>query len=390
VSERDVTWPGGARRHGFGIVGAGVIAATHAEAIAALPAAALVAVTDVVPERARALARAHGCAAVPDLGALLARQDVDVVSVCVPSGLHAEVGIQVAAAGKHLVVEKPIDVTLAAADRLIDAVRAAGVVMTVISQHRFDPGLVELRRLLDEGALGRLVLGEASTKWYRSQGYYDSEAWRGTWALDGGSLMNQGIHYVDLLRWCMGPLAEVTAVCATQTHQVEVEDVALAVLRFSSGAVGTIVASTAVFPGFAQRLEITGTEGTVVVEDGEIVHRGFGAELPEPGDRGSHVAASAALPAAAAGASASASALDTASHAAQIADLLAAIDEGRQPSVTAESGRAALEIVCAVYESAREGRAVVLPGAGTAGGAGAGARAGAGAAVGDSDAASSR
>jgi UDP-N-acetyl-2-amino-2-deoxyglucuronate dehydrogenase len=350
------------RRRGFGIVGTGVIAQTHAEAIAAIPAAALVAVTDVVPERARAFARKHGCTAEPDLDALLARPDVEVVSVCVPSGLHAAVGVQVAAAGKHLVVEKPIDVSLAAADRLIGAARAAGVVMTVISQHRFDPGLVELRRLLDQGALGRLVLGEASTKWYRSQGYYDSAAWRGSWALDGGALMNQGIHYVDLLRWSMGPLAEVTGVCMTQTHQVEVEDVALAVLKFSSGAVGTIVASTAVFPGFAQRLEISGTDGTVVIEDGQIVHRAFIGERPEPGDRGSRVGISAAVPGAAS-AAASASALGSSSHAAQIADLLAAIDQRREPSVTGQNGREALEVVCAVYESASEGRAFVLPAA---------------------------
>jgi UDP-N-acetyl-2-amino-2-deoxyglucuronate dehydrogenase len=348
-----------ARPHGFGIVGAGVISATHAKAIAALPAARLVAVTDVVPERARAFAESYGCQVEPDLDALLARGDVDVVSVCVPSGLHAEVGVQAAAAGKHLVVEKPIDVTLAAADRLIHAARAAGVVMTVISQHRFDPGLVELRRLLDSGDLGRLVFGEASTKWYRTQGYYDSAAWRGTCELDGGALMNQGIHYVDLLRWSMGPLAEVTALCSTQTHQMEAEDVALATLRFSSGAVGTIIASTAIFPGFAQRLEISGTDGTVVIENGEIVHRAFSSELPEPGDRGSQVGTGAIGQAEAA----NAAALGVASHAAQIADLIAAIDEGRQPLVTAESGRDALEVVCAVYESAREGRAIVLPGA---------------------------
>ena len=301
MSQSGTAGPGGiAPRRGFGIVGAGVIATVHAEAIATLPDAAVVAVTDVVPERARDLAARCGCAAEPGLGALLARDDVDVVSVCVPSGLHAEVGVQAAAAGKHLVVEKPIDVTLAAADRLIGAARAAGVVMTVISQHRFDPGLIELRRLLDQGALGRLVLGEASTKWYRSQGYYDSAPWRGTWALDGGSLMNQGIHYVDLLRWSMGPLAEVMAVCTTQTHQVEVEDATLAVLKFSSGAVGTIVASTAVFPGFAQRLEISGTRGTVVIEDGEIIRRaispepGDPADPGEPVDRGSQVTTGAA------------------------------------------------------------------------------------------------
>jgi UDP-N-acetyl-2-amino-2-deoxyglucuronate dehydrogenase len=360
VSGRQVTGPGrGGWRHGFGIVGAGVIAGIHAQAIAALPGARLVAVTDVVPERARAFAETHAGAAEASLGALLDREDIDVVSVCVPSGLHAEVGVQVAAAGKHLVVEKPIDVTLAAADRLINAARTAGVAMTVISQHRFDPGLIELRRLLDDAALGRLVLGEASTKWYRSQAYYDSAAWRGSWALDGGSLMNQGIHYVDLLRWCMGPVAEVSAVCATQAHQIEAEDVALAVLRFRSGAVGTIAASTAVFPGFAQRLEISGTGGTVVVEDGQIVHRALRAEDPEPGQRGSRVATSTAAPAGAA----VPQAMDVASHAAQLADLLAAIDAGGRPSVTGQDGRAALEVVCAVYESAREGRIVVLPAA---------------------------
>ena len=250
----------------------------HAAAIATLPGARLVAVTDVAAGAAAAFAAARGCAAEPGLDALLARPDVDVVCVCVPSGLHAEVGVRAARAGKHLVVEKPIDVTLAAADRLIEAARAAGVALTVISQHRFDPGLIELKRLLDDGALGRLVLAEASTKWYRTQAYYDSAAWRGTWAMDGGSLMNQGIHYVDLLRWCMGPVTEVTAVCATQAHQVEVEDTALAIVRFGSGAVGTILSSTAAYPGFPQRLEITGTDGTVIVEDGRIVRRAFGAQ----------------------------------------------------------------------------------------------------------------
>jgi predicted dehydrogenase len=336
--------------HGFGIVGAGGIAAVHAKAIASLPGARLVAVTDAVPAAAAAFAAAHGCAAEPGLDALLARPDVDVVSVCVPSGQHAEIGVPAAQAGKHLVVEKPIDVTLAAADRLIGAARAAGVALTVISQHRFDPGLIEARRLLDEGALGRLVLGEASTKWYRSQAYYDSAAWRGTRAMDGGSLMNQGIHYVDLLRWCMGPVGEVTALCATQTHQIEVEDTSLAALRFSSGALGTIVASTSVFPGFAQRLEVTGTEGTITIEDGAIVRRAFGSGAQEPGGPPGGTAAVGSNPAA----------VEVASHVAQLADLLAAIEAGREPAVTGESGRAALEIVLAVYESARSGRPVTL------------------------------
>ena len=342
-----------APERGFGVVGTGVIAAMHAAAIATLPRARLVAVTDVAGGAAAAFAAARDCAAEPGLDQLLARPDVDVVCVCVPSGLHAEVGVRAALAGKHLVVEKPIDVTLAAADRLIGAARAAGVALTVISQHRFDPGLIELKRLLGDGALGRLVLAEASTKWYRTQAYYDSAAWRGTWAMDGGSLMNQGIHYVDLLRWCMGPVTEVTAVCVTQAHQVEVEDTALAIVRFGSGAVGTILSSTAAFPGFPQRLEVTGTDGTVIVEDGRIVRRAFGTQAGDagPGDG------------AGPGAAADPAAIEVASHAAQIADLLAAIEEGREPAVDGQAGRDALEIVRAVYESARTGSPVRLTGA---------------------------
>jgi UDP-N-acetyl-2-amino-2-deoxyglucuronate dehydrogenase len=342
--------------NGFGIVGTGVIAALHAAAIKTLPDARLAAVTDVVPGAAQTFAAARGGAAEPGLDALLARPDVDVVCVCVPSGLHAEIGIRAARAGKHLVVEKPVDVTLAAADRLIEAARAAGVALTVISQHRFDPGLIELKRLIDEGALGRLVLGEASTKWYRTQAYYDTAAWRGTWAMDGGSLLNQGVHYVDLLRWCMGPVTEVTAVCATQAHQVEVEDTALAVVKFGSGAVGTILSTTAAYPGFPQRLEITGTGGTVIVEDGLITRRALAGQAAASAGQDS-----AGQDPAGPGAAADPAAIEVASHAAQLADLLAAVEEGREPAVGGQAGRDTLEIVCAVYESARTGRTVRLP-----------------------------
>jgi UDP-N-acetyl-2-amino-2-deoxyglucuronate dehydrogenase len=340
----------GAVTRGFGIIGAGIIAAVHADAIALLPDARLVAVTDVAAGPARDFAAARGCAAEPSLDDLLARRDVDVVCVCVPSGLHAEVGIRAAKAGKHLVVEKPVDVTLEAADRLIAAARQAGVALTVMSQHRFDPGVAELKRLIDDGALGTPVLGEAATKWYRTQAYYDSAPWRGTWAMDGGALLNQGIHYVDLLRWCMGPAAEVTAVCTTQAHAIEVEDTALAIVRFASGAVGTITATTAAYPGFPQRLEITGTDGTVTVEDGQLVRSVLRGTAPESATARRPEQAAAADPAA----------LDAAVHAAQLADLLAAVDDGREPAVSGESGREALEIVRAVYESSRTGRTVTL------------------------------
>jgi len=321
---------------GFGIVGTGVIAALHAAAIRTLPGARLAAVTDVAAGAAGAFAAARGCAAEPDLDALLARPDIDVVCVCVPSGLHAEIGVRAARAGKHLAVEKPVDVTLAAADRLIEAARTAGVALTVISQHRFDPGLVELKRLIDDGALGRLVLGEASTKWYRTQAYYDSAG------------------------WCMGPVTEVTAACATQAHQVEVEDTALALVRFASGAVGTIMSTTAAYPGFPQRLEVTGTGGTVIVEDGRITRRALTADGHGAAGPDAAVPDEADTGAAGPGAAADPAAIEVASHAAQLADLLSAVAAGREPAVGGQAGRDALEIICAVYESARTGRTVSL------------------------------
>ncbi|HEY6496264.1 MAG TPA: Gfo/Idh/MocA family oxidoreductase [Trebonia sp.] len=334
---------------GFGIIGVGTISAVHADAIALLPDARLTAVTDVAAGPAETFAAARGCAAEPTLDALLARPDVDVVCVCVPSGLHAEVGVRAAKAGKHVVVEKPLDVTLEAADRLLAAVREAGVRLTVMSQHRFNPGVAGLKRLIDGGALGRPLLGEAVTKWYRTQAYYDSAGWRGTRALDGGALLNQGIHYADLLLWCLGPASEVTAVTATQAHDIEAEDTALAIVTFASGAVATLSATTAAYPGFPQRLEITGTEGTAAVEDGRLVRAAL-----RSGDAGPARAASSP------GAAADPGSLDVGLHAAQLADLLAAVDEGRPPAVTGEAGRATLALVLAVYESARAGHPVRL------------------------------
>jgi len=353
------------REYGWGIVGCGVIAPTHARAVAALPNARLVAVTDPDQGKAKALADTHGAAWDASLGDLLARPDIDVVSVCVPSGLHAEVGVRAARAGKHLVIEKPIEISVAAADRLLGAAAEAGVGLTVISQHRFDPGAQRLRELVQTGRLGRLTLGEAAVKWYRTQGYYDSGDWRGTWALDGGgALMNQGVHYLDLLCWIMGPVAEVTALTATQAHEIEVEDVALALLRFASGAVGLVQASTAVYPGFPERLEISGTGGTVVVEAGAIRSAELADERGEVGAygaSGSEKAPAAGTPVGGTGggtAAADPAALADEPHRAQLADFLAALDNDGEPLVTGAQARADLAVIRAVYDSARLGRPV--------------------------------
>ena len=336
---------------GFGIVGAGMIAPTHARAIASLPQARLRAVADVDLARAERLAGEFGAAAHGDVDALLERSEVDVVCVCVPSGLHADIGARAAEAGKHVVVEKPIDVSLAAADRLIARCRERGVTLSVISQHRFDTGARRLREALDAGRLGRVLTGDAFVRWYRSPAYYRSAGWRATWDLDGGgALMNQGIHSVDVLLWLLGPVDSVTAHTATVAHDIAVEDVAVALLRFASGAFGVIEATTAAFPGFAERIEVSGTRGGVVLESGAVAVWEAGDDGAHVGPYGKAVRLGSASPAPAA------TAVD--GHAAQLRDVIDAIESRREPAVTGDDGRRALELVLAIYESARSGRSI--------------------------------
>lgn len=348
------------RIHGFGIVGCGVIAPYHARAIAELPEARLVAVADPKPDNAHQFATEFGAEAYTDVHELLARPDLDIICVCVPTGLHAEIGMKVAAARKHVIVEKPIEVTLEAADRLIAACKSNGVELAVISQHRWDAGVRELKELVDSGRLDALVLGDAIVKWYRTQQYYDSAGWRGTWKLDGGgALMNQGVHYVDLLQWVMGPVERVFARSRTSAHErIEVEDIAVAVLSFASRAVGILECSTAVYPGLSERLEVSGTGGTAIVEAGLLKVRELKDEKGETPPYGGKLAATgdgrgwaAANPAD----------ISHRGHREQLADMIEAIENGRRPLIDGVEARKPLEVILAVYESARTGRDVTLP-----------------------------
>ncbi|MHB8644564.1 MAG: Gfo/Idh/MocA family protein [Thermomicrobiales bacterium] len=351
---------------GFGIVGGGVIGPLHARAITAQPDARLVAVCDIEPEAATKLASEFGAEAMTDLDAMLAREDIQVVNVCVPSGLHAAIGIRAAHAGKHVICEKPIDITLDAADRLIAACDAAGVKLQVISQHRFGAGMQRLKKAIDDGALGTLVMGNASIFWYRAQAYYDSGGWRGTWALDGGGcLMNQGVHYVDLLRWAMGPVASVSAKTGTLAHErIEVEDVAVAIIRFESGAVGALIGTTDAFPGYTCRLEIVGTEGSVVLEDGEIKAWNLKSEIGEVGAYGRSKEArraEASRNGKSGQGAADPAAISWGGHAYEVRDMIDAIRGDRAVALPGPSARNALELILAVYRSAETGREVKMP-----------------------------
>ncbi len=203
--------------------------------------------------------------------------EIDIVSILTPSGTHAELGILAAKRGKHVVVEKPIDTTLSKTNELIDVCRKANVTLSCIFQHRFDDAIQEVKSALDQGQFGQLNFGAARTTWYRSQEYYDSGAWRGTWELDGGgALMNQSIHYIDLLLYLMGPVEEVHGYCATRAHEnIEVEDIAVASLKFKSGALGLIEGNTAAYPGYSATLDIFGSNGSVIVENDQIKNLNF-------------------------------------------------------------------------------------------------------------------
>jgi UDP-N-acetyl-2-amino-2-deoxyglucuronate dehydrogenase len=339
----------------FGIIGAGVAGRYHAQAIAQTPGARLIAVCAGHPERAAALASTFNARVEPDVAALLACDDIDAVCICTPSGQHAEQGIAAAKAGKHVLVEKPLAITLADADALIDACRTAGVYLSVALQRRTDPDFCAARDALAAGALGRLILGVITIPYLRTQKYYDSAAWRGTWALDGGgALMNQGIHLVDLLIWLMGDeVVEVQARTATLAHTIEVEDCASATLRFAGGALGAIAATTAAAPGFPHRVEVYGTQGGIQIE-GETIVRWETTGRPPPASL--HVTSGSGRQEA--GAGAYPTGISAIGHTRIMGDFVAAIRECRQPLVSGSEARRALAVVLAIYESAREGKPV--------------------------------
>lgn len=343
-------------RVGFGILGAGNIAQIHAAAIQALPSARLVGFHATQPARAEALAARFGGIASTDLDAFLSHPDLDAVTICTPSGTHAELGQRAAAAGKHVIVEKPIDVTLAKAEALIAACRRHGVRLGVIFQSRFLPAVALLRRAIQRGRLGRIFVADAHVKWFREPAYYEAARWRGTRALDGGgALINQAIHTVDLLQHLAGPVAEVTGFTARLRHPgIECEDTAVAALKFHSGALGLLQATTSVAPGFARRLELSGERGTVILDGNDIsVWKldGTGeeeAELERLRRAARDTSDGAADP----------MRLDVAGHRAQLEDFVAVVTQGREPIVTGAEALKALAIVLAVYESAASGRPI--------------------------------
>lgn len=341
----------------FGIVGCNTIAPWHASAIRDNDDARLVAVCDRVSEHAERLANEFGASRVyTDYDAMLADPDIDAVCICTPSGMHGRMGTAAARAGKHVLTEKPVGIRLSEIDEMIATGRSAGVRLGVVSQMRTLPVWKRIRNAVQNGKLGRMVLADAVMKYNRGQDYYDSGGWRGTWDLDGGgALMNQGVHCVDLLLWIMGPVRSVFGFADHLVRRIEVEDTAVATLRFADGAIGAIQAATSVTPGVEHRLEFHGALGTICVRGESILTWDI------PGDErisnGERLGADIKL---GSGAS-NPKAISTEGHRAQIADFVSAIREDRDPMVTGEDARRSIELILAVYRSSSTGAPVHLP-----------------------------
>ena len=307
-----------------GIIGGGNISETHTRAAQAIDGLRVEAVYGANRERVSALAAEAGAKAYEDLDAFLAH-GLDFVIIGSPSGVHAEQGIAAARAGLHVLVEKPVDVSTSRVDALLAEVDAAGVRLGVCFQDRLHPDIHAVKMLVAGGALGRPVLGSGHVKWYRPPEYYAGSRWRGTRTLDGGgALMNQAIHTIDLLLWMFGDVARVSASTATRLHAIEVEDTAVATLEFESGALGVLEAATSVYPGYPRRIELTGTEGTLVIEHDRLVRadlKAGGPALSAPGAGDANASAS------------SAKVADTRAHQRIIRDFVTAIENRIQASL---------------------------------------------------------
>lgn len=342
---------------GFAIVGTGMIAEVHAGAIAAHPEARLVAVYSRGAEAREKFAATHGCRAAANFAELAADPDIRAVCITTPSGAHAEAAVPLLEAGKAVLCEKPLEVSLDACDRIIAAAARGGSMLAGVFQMRLGRGARLLKAAIDAGRFGRLTLCSAYIKWWRDPGYYSSSNWKGTWKLDGGgALMNQGIHAVDLLQWLVGLPQEVSAFYATLAHAgIEAEDTVAAALRFPHGALGVIEAATSAYPGSDLRIEIIGDRGSAALVNDRIVRWEFAETQPDDeavlrGDDSGTIKGGTSDP----------KAMSNEGHRQLVADLALALRDGRPPLIPGAEARRSVQLVLAIYESARSGQAVRL------------------------------
>lgn len=339
----------------FAILGCGRISGLHLDAVKNAPNAELAAVCDVIEEKSRQAALNNGLTHwYTNFDHMLAKEDIDVVCICTPSGMHCEHAITAAASGRHILCEKPLDVTHDKLDRMIGACREANVLLGGIFQRRTNLAAMNARKAVSEGKLGRILMASASLKYYRDQEYYDSDSWRGTWALDGGgALMNQGIHGIDMLQWLVGDIESVYARCATLARHIEAEDTAAAVVKFENGALGVIEGATSVYPGQDTIFTIHGEKGTISLGDKGFYVWDFmedSGKPPEAGDGFGGVNCGWAA--------------TNSGHIQLVRDMAEAVLNGRQPMIPGAEARKAVDLVLAIYESSKTGTEIKIRKAG--------------------------
>ncbi len=340
-----------ARTFKVALVGCGRIARSHFETFAELDGMALSAVCDVVEERARLAGEQWGVPWFTSYDDMLAQSECDVVVIATPSGLHPAHGIKAAQAGKHVVCEKPMAISLSTADALVRACDEAGVHLFVVKQNRLNPAIQLVRRALDRGRFGRLYMANATVRWARPQEYYDQAPWRGTWEFDGGAFMNQASHYVDLIQWLVGPVESVMARTATLARRIEAEDSGAAILKFRNGAIGVLEVTMLTYPrNLEGSITLVGETGTVKI-GGTAVNKVEHWQFASYDDDDKLIEAAATNPPNVYGFG----------HAGYYRNVLAVLRGDAAPDTDGRSGRKSLELILGIYESAKTGREVPLP-----------------------------
>jgi UDP-N-acetyl-2-amino-2-deoxyglucuronate dehydrogenase len=333
------------------LAGCGRISRNHFDAIAKIDGLELAAVCDIVPERATEAGKKFSVPAFESFDEMLASVQCDAVALCTPSGLHPEQGILAARAGKHVICEKPMAISLQDADALVRECDAAGVQLFVVKQNRLNPAIQLLRRAIDRGRFGRIYLANTTVRWTRPQEYYDQAPWRGTWALDGGAIMNQASHYVDLIQWLVGPVESVIAKTATLARRIEAEDTGIAVLKFRSGALGVIEVTMLTYPrNLEGSITILGEKGTVKV-GGTAVNRVEQWTFSDYDDDDKLVESAATNPPTVYGFG----------HEGYYRNVLAVLRGRAKAETDGRAGRKSLELILGIYESAKTGREVPIP-----------------------------
>ena len=340
-----------ARGFRIGLVGCGRISRNHFDAIAKVDGLELAAVCDTDVERARQAGETYGVPSYRALDEMLRAGDFDVVAICTPSGLHSPQGIAAARAGKHVVTEKPMSLTLRQADDLVRACDDAGVQLFVVKQNRLNPPIQLIKRAVDKGRFGRIYMANVTVRWQRPQEYYDAEPWRGTWEFDGGAFMNQASHYVDLIQWLVGPVESVMGKTATQARRIEAEDSGIGVLKFRSGALGVIEVNVLTYPrNLEGSITIIGERGTVKI-GGTAVNRVEHWTFAEYDDDDKLVDAANTNPPNVYGFG----------HEGYYRNVLAVLRGEAKPETDGRAGRKSLELILGIYESAKTGCEVAIP-----------------------------